>query len=244
MSPKKGLTAEIEPFDSFWEAPDDIEKGYDKFSKFYKRNYLKYLPENKGARTLVISCGAGYFAELMQKEGYGNVLGIDSDQEKVKHAVRRGLNCRVENAFPFLRNNKEPFDLIFAEQEINHLTKPEILQFLDLCRKNLKDGGMLFIHSLNGANPITGSEALAQNFNHFNTFTEYSLRQVLSHAEFKYIEVFPLNLYIFYENPVNYVGMLLNAMFNTIFRIGFIFYGKDNKIFSKKIAAVCKKKSA
>ena len=25
MSPKKGLTAEIEPFDSFWEAPEDIE---------------------------------------------------------------------------------------------------------------------------------------------------------------------------------------------------------------------------
>ncbi|MBW2663803.1 MAG: NAD-dependent epimerase/dehydratase family protein [Deltaproteobacteria bacterium] len=237
------LTAQIEPFDTFWEAPEDIEKGYAKFAKFYKRNYFKYMPENKNIRTLVVSCGAGYFIELMQNEGYTNVLGIDSDPAKVEYTQKHGLNCKVENAFPFLRNNQEPFDLIFAEQEINHLTKDEILIFLDLCRENLKEGGTLFVHSLNGANPITGAEALAQNFNHFNTFTEYSLRQVLSHAEFKDIKVFPLNLYIFYENPVNYVGMFLNAMFNTIFRIGFIFYGKENKIFSKKIAAVCKKDS-
>jgi hypothetical protein len=38
--------------------------------------------------------------------------------------------------------------------------------------------------------------------------------------------------------------MFLNAMFNTIFRIGFIFYGKQNKIFSKKIAAIARKKAS
>jgi 2-polyprenyl-3-methyl-5-hydroxy-6-metoxy-1,4-benzoquinol methylase len=235
------LTAQIEPFDTFWEAPEDIEKGYAKFAKFYKRNYFKYMPENKNIRTLVISCGAGYFVELMQNEVYTDVLGIDSDPAKVEYAQKRALNCRVENAFPFLRNNHEPFDLIFAEQEINHLTRNEILLFLDLCRENLKEGGTLFVHSLNGANPITGAEALAQNFNHFNTFTEYSLRQVLSHAEFKDIKVFPLNLYIFYENPLNYVGMALTAMLNIMFRMVFIFYGKENKIFSKKIAAIAEK---
>ena len=150
------------------------------------------------------------------------------------------LNCKVANAFPFLTENKTAFDLIFAEQEINHLTKDEILVFLNLCRKNLREGGALIVHSLNGANPLTGSEALAQNFNHFNTFTEYSLRQVLVHAGFKDIQVFPLNLYIFYENPVNYIGMALNTLLNVVFRIGFIFYGKENKIFSKKFAAVCR----
>lgn len=238
------LTAQIEPFDTFWEAPSDVEKGFAKFAKFYKRNYFEYMPDNRSVRSLVISCGAGYMVDLMNKEGYSNTLGIDSDPDKIAVAKRHGLNCRVANAFPFLRENQATFDLIFAEQEINHLTKEEILDFLILCRKSLRDNGTLFIHSLNGANPITGAEALAQNFNHFNTFTEYSLRQVLKHAKFEDIKVFPLNLYIFYKNPANYIGMFLNAMFNTIFRIGFIFYGKDNKIFSKKIAAVCKKKSA
>lgn len=235
------LTAQIEPFDTFWEAPEDIEKGYTKFAKFYKRNYFKYIPENKNIRTLVVSCGAGYFVKLMQKEGYMNVLGIDSDPAKVLYAQKLGLNCKVENAFPFLRNNKDPFDLIFAEQEINHLTKDEILTFLDLCWRNLKDHGLLIVHSLNGANPITGSEALSQNFDHYNTFTDYSLRQVLSYSKFKQTRVFQLNLYIFYENPFNYIGLFLDKMLTALFRLSFVFYGKSNKIFTKKIAAICRK---
>jgi nucleoside-diphosphate-sugar epimerase/SAM-dependent methyltransferase len=235
------LAAQIEPFDTFWEAPSDVEKGFGKFAKFYKRNYLKLMPADRSARTLVISCGAGYMVELMKKEGFTDVLGIDSDAEKIEVAQRHGLNCKVKNAFPFLRDNQEPFDFIFAEQEINHLTKDEILKFLNLCHRNLKKGGMLILHSLNGANPLTGSEALAQNFNHFNTFTDYSLKQILKYSRFSEIKVFPLNLYIFYENPVNYIGLILNSVLNVLFRLGFIFYGKENKIFSKKIAAVSKK---
>jgi nucleoside-diphosphate-sugar epimerase/2-polyprenyl-3-methyl-5-hydroxy-6-metoxy-1,4-benzoquinol methylase len=235
------LAAHIEPFDTFWEAPADIEKGFRKFAKFYKRNYLKSFPINRSVRTLVISCGAGYMVELLNREGYTNVQGIDSDPDKVAVAKEHGLNCRVANAFPYLRKNTEPFDLIFAEQEINHLTKDEILSFLALCRNSLNDSGVLLVHSLNGANPITGSEAMAQNFNHFNTFTDYSLHQVLAHSGFHDIRVLPLNLYIFYENPINYIGMALNALLNAAFRAGFIFYGKKNKIFSKKIAALCRK---
>ena len=92
-----------------------------------------------------------------------------------------------------------------------------------------------------GANPITGSEALAQNFDHHNTLTSYSLDQILRHANFQRIRVFPLKLYIFYENPANYVGIVLTFLLETIFRLGFIFYGKDNKLFTKKIGAACRK---
>jgi nucleoside-diphosphate-sugar epimerase/2-polyprenyl-3-methyl-5-hydroxy-6-metoxy-1,4-benzoquinol methylase len=241
MKVDKDLSAQIEPFDTFWEAPSDVEKGFGKFAKFYKRNYSKYMPTDRSSRTLVISCGTGYMVELMKNEGYTDVLGIDSDPEKIKVAKGHGLNCQTANAFPFLKGNSEPFDLIFAEQEINHLTKKEITTFLKLCRDSLNTGATLIVHSINGANPITGSEALAQNFDHFNTLTEYSLAQILGASGFKNISVFPLNLYIFYENPANYIGMVLNFLLNTVFRIVFIFYGKNNRIFTKKIAAMCKK---
>src|SRR5919201_1589005 len=98
------LTAKIEPFDSFWEAPEDIEKGYASFYQFYKCNYLQYIPDDKKADILVISCGPGYFVNLLTKQGYHNVLGIDSCPEKVKYATQRNLNCRVEEAFPFLES--------------------------------------------------------------------------------------------------------------------------------------------
>ena len=112
---------------------------------------------------------------------------------------------------------------------------------LRLCRESLKPGGTLISHVLNGANPITGAEALAQNFDHYNTFTEYTLRQVLEHSHFAEVRVIPLHLYVFYTNPFNYVAWALASAMNAFFRAAFVLYGKSNKLFTKKIAAVAVK---
>ncbi|HZW37245.1 MAG: class I SAM-dependent methyltransferase [Deltaproteobacteria bacterium] len=237
MKSKIELTGKIEPFDTFWEAPEDIERGFDRFHQFYHCNYSRYLPGNRDAKILVVSCGYGYFVRLLKTAGYTDVLGIDSDPRKVEIAANKGLNCRTETAFEHLEDHRETYDAIVAEQEINHLTKEEILRFLGLCRESLRKEGSLLIHSLNGANPITGAEALAQNFDHYNTFTEYSLRQVLEHSGFRDVKVFPLNLYVFYSNPLNYAALLADRINTLIFRIQFILYGKSNRIFTKKIAA-------
>ena len=243
MESRFNLTAKIEPFDTFWEAPDDVEKGYKSFGRFYKANYLKRIPEDRNANILVLCCGPGYFANLLKAEGYRNVLGIDSNPERIGYAKGKGLNCSIGHAFDFLDEHLESYDVIFVEQEICHLEKEEALQFLSRCRKSLKENGMLIIHSLNGANPITGAEALAQNYDHYATYTEYSLRQILTHSDFVDIHVFPLNLYVFYENPLNYIGLVTNAILNTLFRLCFILYGKSNRIFSKKLSAVARKQS-
>jgi SAM-dependent methyltransferase len=241
MPDKIELTAKIEPFDSFWEAPENVEKGYSTFYQFYKVNYLKYMPANKQAAILVISCGPGYFVNLLTNYGYTSVIGIDSCPDKVKYAVERNLNCKVEEAFPFLRNKQDRFDVIFCEQEINHLTKDEILIFLQMCRDSLRKNGILIVHALNGANPITGAESLSQNFDHYNTFTEYTMRQVFKYCDFKDVKVEPLNLYVFYKNPLNYVLIALDKLYTLFFRISFMLYGKSNTIFTKKIAGICKK---
>jgi 2-polyprenyl-3-methyl-5-hydroxy-6-metoxy-1,4-benzoquinol methylase len=235
------LSAKIEPFDSFWEGPRNVEKGYHTFYQFYRNNYLRLLPGEKTARILVISCGPGYFMNMLARHGYANILGIDSDAEKVRWAVGKNLNCKVDRAFAFLDRHKETFDVIFCEQELNHLAKNEIVAFLDMCRESLKSKGILIVHSLNGANPITGAEALAQNFDHYNTFTEYTMRQVLDHCGFGDIEVLPLNLYVFYKNPLNYILILLAGLYTLFFRFSFILYGKENRLWTKKIAAACRK---
>ena len=234
------LTAQMEPFDSFWEGPSDIEKGYTTVFEFYRRNYLGHVPADRDAAVLVISCGPGYFVDMLVRHGYRNVVGIDSDPEKVAHGVARQLDCRAERAFPFLAAHKQAFDAIFCEQELNHLTKVEILVFLRLCRESLRPGGTLIAHALNGANPLTGAEALAQNFDHYNTFTEYTLRQVLSHMHFEQVEVIPLNLYVFYKNPFNWVAWGVASLLTLLFRAGFVLYGKENRIFTKKLAAACR----
>jgi SAM-dependent methyltransferase len=235
---RRELTAKLEPFDSFWEAPDDIDSGYRSFYLYYKDNYARFLPQDKNAKILCVSCGPGYGVALLHELGYRDVLGIDSFPEKIAHARKRKLNCRVAYAFDFLEEAADgSYDLLFLEQEINHLTKDEILEFLRLCRAKLRPGGRLLCFVLNGANPITGAEALAQNFDHYNTFTEYTLRQVLQHVGFDAIEVFDLNLYVFYSNPLNYVAMAVAGVLKLAFRACFMLYGKKNRLFSKKIAA-------
>jgi SAM-dependent methyltransferase len=237
LTARRELTAKIEPFDSFWEAPEDIEKGYRSFYLYYKDNYSRFLPADRNANILCVSCGPGYGVHFLSATGYRNVLGIDSFPDKIEFALERKLNCRVAHAFDFLEDAADDsFDLILAEQELNHLTKDEILEFLRLCHRKLKPGARLICFALNGANPITGAEALAQNFDHQNTFTEYTFRQVLDHVNFKNVEIFDLNLYVFRGNPFNYVAMAAAAALKLFFRACYILYGKNNKLFAKKIA--------
>lgn len=235
--PATDLSARLERFDSFWEGPDDVERGYRTLGRFYESNYLPHIPEDRAARILVISCGPGYFVNLLVEKGYTNVAGIDSDPKKVEPAIGRGLDCREGRAFEILESADRPFDVIICEQELNHLTKAEMVEFLRLAWSRLSPGGRLLCHGLNGANPIVGAETLAQNFDHFNTFTSYSLRQVLEYAGFTDVEVFGLNLYVFYLNPFNYVAAAAAGFLHLVFRGLFVLYGKSNRIFTKKIAA-------
>lgn len=234
------LAARLEPFDSYWQAPKDVESGYAKFAAYYRHNYLKHLPADRSVRILVVSCGAGYLVDLLGKEGYRNVVGIDSDPAKIAYARRRGLPCQTSEAFPFVEQNREPFDVIIPEQELNHLTLDEMIDFLALCRRNLKPNGLIIVYGLNGANPLVGSENLAHNIDHFSTFTDYSLRQVLELAGFHDIRTMPLKLYVFWKNPLNYIGLAVTTMLELFFRACFILYGKDVKVLTKKLAATAR----
>lgn len=238
------LSARLEPFDSYWQAPDDVEKGYTSFYQYYKVNFLPHIPPDRGAKVLVVSCGPGYLVKLLVDQGYSGVLGIDSDPEKVAHAVRHGLDCRTETAFEFVEAHADSFDVIVCEQELNHLTKAEMIEWLRLCRAALRPGGTVVVYGLNGANPITAPDALAHNIDHFHTFTDYSLQQALEIAGFERVKPFGLELYVFYTNPLNYVGLAITGFLHFTFKVLFKLYGKKAEIFTKKIGAVARRGDA
>lgn len=241
---ERALAARLEPFDSYWQAPADVDRGYSAFGKYYEHNYLPRMPRDKDARILVVSCGPGYLVQVLADHGYRNVVGIDSDGAKVAHATRRGLACRTAHAFAYLAEHAQSFDAIVPEQELNHLTLGEQIEFLTLCRRSLRPEGMVFVYGLNGANPLVASENLAHNIDHFNTFTEYSLRQILELGGFTDIELLPLKIYVFWRNPLNYVGLAFTGAAELFFRASYRMYGKDVRILSKKVAAVARRTAA
>jgi SAM-dependent methyltransferase len=230
-------SARLEPFDSYWQAPKDIEKGYKSFTAYYKANYLARMPKDRNANILVVSCGPGYLVNMLREHGYRNVLGIDSDPAKVEHARRHGLPCEAARAFEFLEGRTGQYDVIIPEQELNHLTLDETIDFLRLCRSALRPGGEVIVYAMNGANPFVGSENLSHNIDHFYNVTEYSLQQILELAGFSGVRVFALKLYVFWKNPLNYVGLAVTSVLELVLRGVFMLYGKKVKVLSKKVAA-------
>jgi len=244
-SASRKLAARLEPFDSYWQAPADVERGYKSFGAYYRANYLPHVPSSRDARILVISCGPGYLVDLLVKSGYRNVAGIDSDPAKVEHARRHGLPCSVAEAFPYLGARQGgDFDCIIPEQELNHLTIEETVEFLKLCRGALRPGGNIVVYAMNGANPLVGSENLAHNIDHFYNLTEYSIGQVLQLGGFDNIRPFALKLYVFWSNPFNYVGLAVTGLLEVCMKVIFRLYGKKVHIVSKKIAAVAERPAA
>ena len=232
------LAARLEPFDSYWQAPQDAEKGFRSFTAYYRANYLPHLPQERNANILVVSCGPGYLVDMLRERGYTRVLGIDSDPAKVEVALRHQLPCVTAHAFDFLSTKPAAYDVIIPEQELNHLTLDETVQFLRLCRTALRPGGRVIVYAMNGANPLVGSENLSHNIDHFYNVTEYSLEQLLKLGGFAAIRVFPLKLYVFWKNPFNYVGLAATAVLEGTFRLIYRLYGKKVRVLSKKIAAV------
>lgn len=235
---RRRLTARLEPFDSYWQAPKDVEKGFRSFTAYYRANYLPHMPADRDARILVISCGPGYLVHMLKEHGYRAVTGIDSDPAKIEVALRHGLPCEAAQAFEYLQGTTSQFDVIIPEQELNHLTLEETVEFLRLSRQALRPGGRVVVYAMNGANPLVGSENLSHNIDHFYNVTEYSLGQILQLAGFAQVRVFALRLYVFWKNPLNYVGLVATSLFELAMRVGFILYGKNVRILSKKIAAV------
>jgi 2-polyprenyl-3-methyl-5-hydroxy-6-metoxy-1,4-benzoquinol methylase len=235
------LSARLEPFDSYWQAPDDVESGYSRFAAYYRSNYLGFLPKDRSASILVISCGPGYLVDVLQAEGYENVLGIDSDPAKIEYAKKRGLNCIMARAFEFLQESEENYDVVIPEQELSHLTHDETLDFLGLCRGRMNPGARLISYTLNGANPLVGAENLAHNIDHFYTVTEYSYKQLLELSGFQNVSIHPLKLYVFWKNPLNYVGLVATSLIEFTFRLLFALYGKKCTVLTKKILATCEK---
>jgi SAM-dependent methyltransferase len=231
------LAARLEPFDSYWQAPKDVDKGFKAFTAYYKANYLAQLPADRNSSILVVSCGPGYLVKMLRDHGYANVLGIDSDPVKVEHARRHGLPCEAARAFEFLEGKSTQYDVIIPEQELNHLTLDETIDFLRVCRTALKPGGYVIVYAMNGANPLVGSENLSHNIDHFYNVTEYSLQQILELAGFSQVKVFALRLYVFWKNPLNYVGLAVTSVLEVAMRVIFMLYGKKVKVLSKKIAA-------
>ena len=179
-----------EYFNSIFSVSNILTKEeYEKMAEFYNLNYGKFMPKDKNANILDIGCGAGHFLYFLLKNGYRNFLGIDISKSQIEFCKKYITDkVLVSDAFDFLKDKNEIYDLITANDFIEHIKKEKIIEFLKLSYKSLKNGGILIIKTGNIGN-IFGLFFRYKDFTHEIGFTEKSLFQVLKIAGFKEIKI-------------------------------------------------------
>ncbi|MBN1595040.1 class I SAM-dependent methyltransferase [candidate division FCPU426 bacterium] len=166
------------------------KEEYDFHSRLYARTFLRHLPADKNAAILDAACGAGHFMYFLKKEGYHNVRGVDISAEQLRLARQLGVEEAEEaDLFAFLPAHPGCYDLIVANDIIEHLRKDEVLQLLDGIFTALKPGGRVLISTENAAS-LFGASRVFIDFTHEVGFTPISVNQVLRVCGFN-----PLGIY-------------------------------------------------
>ena len=98
-------------------------------------------------------------------------------------------NLKKADIFEYLPNHPEEFDMIIANDIIEHLRKDEVFNFLDIIMAALRPGGKILISAPN-AGSLFGSSSTYIDFTHELSFTPESLTQVLRVCGFKDVHIY------------------------------------------------------
>jgi SAM-dependent methyltransferase len=163
---------------------------FDHVRMINRKLFNPFLPEDKSSSILDVACGAGHFLYYLQKEGYINTRGIDLSEEQLTVASKMGVkNLEMANLFDYLPKVPTSFEMIVGSDIIEHLKKEEVLHFLDLIYRALKNNGTALILTPN-AGSLFGANMAYIDFTHETSFTPVSLAQVLRICNYEDVKVY------------------------------------------------------
>ncbi len=141
------------------------------------------------ARIFDMGCGSGSLLKGLKDAGYTNVMGMDLSEEQVNMAHEFGVSEVVlGDAMQFFRSSEEQFDVITGMDIIEHFTKDELVELLQLIQSKLKKGGMAIFRTPNMDAPIATAFAIG-DFTHENYLNASSAEQVMLSCGFGDVNV-------------------------------------------------------
>lgn len=148
----------------------------------------RVLPAERDVRILDLACGHGPLLACGRALGYTQLAGVDVSSEQVALAHRSGLDQVVcQDLFEYLQGRKDAFDVVFALDVLEHLTRAELLDCLDAVHAALRPDGKLVIHVPN-AEGLFGMRMRYGDLTHETAFTATSMAQLLRATGFDRIE--------------------------------------------------------
>lgn len=216
------------------------EKSILRLFKHYEMKILPWLKLYKtSSNILELGCGPGYMLRFLKNNGYNNTTGIDISNEQVELAKSKGFNVYKSDVFEFLSNNKTKWDVIFALDFVEHFSKEELFEMMELIYNNLESDGCLIIRTPN-AEGLLPNTIIYGDLTHSTILTQNSLSQLLKY--------FGFNNLIFFENspiPKNFKGIFRTIFWNFIkVFVNFIKIvetGTTQKLWSQDFYCIAKK---
>ena len=212
-------------------------------TRFFEKEIIPLLPENKGVSILDIGSGNGSFLKACKNKNYNNLTGVDLSKEQIKLSIQSGIDNVFEaNILEWLQANNEKYDVITAIDLIEHLTKDEVIELLIQVLENLKPGGLFIFRTPNLDCPLPHPYARG-DFSHETFLNKHSATQILLATGYSSISI--KQGLIFSRNPFKefFRKTLLNCLKFT-FKIKLLAFGysaKDILISPNLIGIGCKK---
>lgn len=176
----------------------NLKSQYDIYLNYYKKNLLRYLPQNKERKIVDIGCGNGHMLYFLKKYGYINSSGIDINQENVEKCNHLNLHANKDDLFRYLKKNKD-LEVVIFNNVLEHFENKKIIKIINLALESLNSGGKLLIIIPNCSN-MYGIITYFSDITHKSPLNERSFRNLLEKTEaknyfFRNLIIYP-NIYI------------------------------------------------
>lgn len=181
---------------------ENSRKGYYSEKVQFITGELAKLAKTKSLNILDIACNDG---ELTKHYGkYGQIMGIDINQQSVKKCQKRGVKCLQAEIGDLVKSHRQKFDVVIAGDIIEHVFDTD--QFLIDISQVLKKNGVLLLTTANlasfgrrimlllGLNPFIefSSRLPSKEFNvgHIRYYTVDNMKMQLEDLKFKNYQIY------------------------------------------------------
>lgn len=133
---------------------------------------------------LDVGFGRGEFLELLKENAIKKIIGVDTHKEFVKQACNKNFTVFKEDIIKFLYLQDTLYSGISAFHVVEHLSFPQLFDFLFLCRKKLVKGGIFILETPNIENIMVSSQTFYFDHTHIQKIPHLFIQTVLEFLGF------------------------------------------------------------
>jgi O-antigen chain-terminating methyltransferase len=152
--------------------------------------YLPFVQTFQGQTDVLdIGCGKGVFLELLREHSIP-AWGIDLDEDMVAVCRAAGLDVIQAEVLSYLASQADAsLGGIFCAHLIEHLPRPDLVRFLDLCQAKLRPGSPVVLITPNGASLTIHHATFYKDLTHHQPIHPQALEFLLEATGFERVKI-------------------------------------------------------